>query len=446
MFHRLDGALPGTERTEDTLDDARRRVLVLRSILPNDSTCIELSRRVRIGRDPSCELVLDFNRVSRRHLEIARQGPLHVLNDLGSTNGCFIDGQRVNHIAVRPGMLLRAGDWLGCFESVEQATDDFLVRELLPGLFGGREIAALLGLLQRVGQEDLSIVITAATGCGKERFARAAHQLSGRTGPFLAINCSALPPALAESELFGHARGAFTGAERAHSGLLLAANGGTLFLDELGDLCPEVQPKLLRAIELREVQALGATRPVKFDAAIVAATQQPLAELVAAGKFRADLAARLTGFELVLPKLLERRNDIPSLFHEFLTRYSRGNAPSVATKVYERLCLHSWPGNVRELEAMARRVLAEHRGIPLIKRRHLPLPALAHGASEEARPNNSTRKEDDSRRLAQALDSADGNITRASELAGISRQRAYRLMAEIETLNDKRGKKREDDG
>jgi transcriptional regulator of acetoin/glycerol metabolism len=422
----------GTERTEETVSERSQRRLALVGVLPGDTTCVTIEgKSLLLGRDEQCDLRLERTRVSRRHAEIYRQGPIVAVRDLGSTNGTQVNGRRNAHSVIVPGSLLRVGDWLGLFEALEPEEFGRGLEELAPGLWGGTRLAQAFAPLKRVAGTDLAIVLVGATGTGKERFAGAAHHLSGRAGRFHALNCAALPEALAEGELFGYQKGAFTNAERAHTGQLRAADGGTLLLDEIGDLPLPIQAKLLRALESKQVLPLGETRPVPFDARIIAATQRPLDQLIAEGSFRSDLAGRLQGLVVTIPPLAERRRDVPALFHHFLREHSGGRPPPVSTRLYEQLCLYAWPMNVRELELLARQLLFVHGLEPKLRRSHLPehFQALTEGTDDTNLPEGfASRDEYDLHRLTEALRKNGGNVSLAAKHGGISRQRAYRLM------------------
>lgn len=430
-----------TERSEESVPSEVPTELALRGVLPGASRAWTLRGMAMVGRGDDCDVVLDYARVSRRHAEIYRQGPVVALKDLGSTNGTFVNGRRVQHAALREGSILRIGDWLGVVERAD-ASDASQFREIAPGVFGGPALAKAFAPLARAAITDLPIVLIGSTGTGKERFAEAVHKLSGRTGVFHAINCAGLPSATAEAELFGYERGAFTGADRAYTGQLRAAHKGTLFLDEVAELPMPLQAKLLRALEIREVTPLGSVKPVAFDTRILAATQRPLAELVAAGSFREDLAARLDGLSVTIPSLRDRRGDAPSLFAHFIERHSGGHPPNITTKLYESLCLHDWPANVRELELLARRLLATHGLEPALRRRHLPdkfQTGDAENGESMPQPNvDESRSAHDHRRLVEALEKNGGNVKLAAEVIGISRQRAYRLMKEHGEPNGKK--------
>jgi transcriptional regulator with PAS, ATPase and Fis domain len=251
-------------------------------------------------------------------------------------------------------------------------------------------------------------------------------------GPFYAVNCASLSPALADAELFGYRKGAFTGAVQSHLGHFRAAHSGTLFLDEVAELPLESQAKLLRAIEQREVLPVGENRPVPVDVRIVAACHTDLARSVERGVFRADLRARLSGYTCTLPPLRDRREDIPALFMEFLDRYSGGYPPRVTVKLVESLCLYSWPNNVRELELLTRSLLALHGEEPLLHHELLPCdvlqPTPARGREPCSENLGEDRRSHELKELAAALNKSGGNVARAAAELGISRQRAYRLM------------------
>lgn len=425
-----------TERSDETLRAERRTQLLLRGILPRDSGALELAGpSFTVGRGDDCAFRTPTAGVSRHHFEVYREGPIYALRDLRSTNGTWINGRRVELSALSPGMLIRAGDWLGIVEMEPVGHSERGVEELSPGLFGGPALKRVIEPLKRAAPSNIPIVLVGATGTGKERFARAAHHFSGREGAFHAVNCAALPNALAEGELFGYQKGAFTGAERTHGGQFRAAHGGTLFLDEVAEMPLALQAKLLRAVELGEVLPLGETRSVPFDARLVVACQLPLEELVAQGRFREDLAARLAGLTVQLPPLRERKADVPGLFAQFLREHSGGRPPQVSTRLYERLCLHEWPSNVRELSLLARQLLAVHGLEPTLRRSHLPerLQDPEADSSEtnalEAARHEEGRRDYDLRRLKAAIQESGGNVSLAAERSGISRQRAYRLMA-----------------
>lgn len=240
--------------------------------------------------------------------------------------------------------------------------------EPLPGMIGsGKEISQMYRLARLVAPRKTTVLITGETGTGKELVARGLHQLSPRAArPFVVVNCAAIPEALLEAEMFGHMRGAFTGAVQTRQGLVQAAHGGTLFLDEIGDMPPSLQAKLLRFLQEGEIQRLGSTEPLKVDVRVVAATHANLEEMVRAGKFRQDLYYRLSVFPLALPRLRERPEDILVLGQSILERLCGEAGVGVKTlvpAVINRLQSYHWPGNVRELQHQVERafILSEGR-------------------------------------------------------------------------------------
>ena len=399
--------------------------------------------RVLLGRDDDCDAVLPSDEISRHHAEIVKGRQGWVLRDLGSTNGIYANGLRVTEAEIEPGTLVRLGDWIGV---VTQAPRDQAARpfgEVAPGLFGGPTLASALAPLGSVAPSDLSVIVEGETGTGKERVAAALHAMSGRTGSFLAVNCAALPASLAEAELFGYRKGAFTGADRSSPGYFREAHQGTLLLDEIAELQPVVQAKLLRVIEQREVLPLGEARAVPVDVRVVAAAQRPLDACVAAGDFRADLLARLDGLTLRLPPLRERIEDVPFLTSHFVHVHATGDPPALDAGLVERLCLHDWPFNVRELLQLVRRLLVLHGREPFLRRAHLPEKMLAAGAlgrdstvpnagaakgtaGRAPRVRGHARDRSDVQKLAGLLRTNGGNVAQAATEIGISRQRAYR--------------------
>jgi transcriptional regulator with AAA-type ATPase domain len=387
---------------------------------------------VVLGRGDEADFALASDGVSRRHAELHRQGPVYALRDLGSKNGTYLNGVRVQHAALSRGDVLRLGDALGVVGELPKGAEaGSSSPEVAPGIVFGPGLADQVVELRAVAPSELPVAIVGETGTGKDYAARALHALSGRRGPFQALNCAAIPAGLAEAELFGHRKGAFTGADQAALGHLRAAQGGTLFLDEIADLPAAVQSKLLRALQDGSVVPLGETRAIRVEVRLVAACQEPFATLVAGGRLRADLAARLNGIEITLPPLRERRTDIAFFAGRFLSELSGGRPRPMEPRAMERLLLHSFPGNVRELWLLVGRLLALHGHEPTIKLGMLPdslRTATVPVRSESSVPPTADRREHDLKRLAIELRRHDGNVARAAAAAGISRQRAYRLI------------------
>ncbi len=434
-----------TTASEESVADTTTARLGLEWVWPTARLTRLQGAQLSIGRDEAASIRVDASGVSRQHAQLYRQGPIYVLRDLGSTNGTWLGGRRIEHAPVGPGSVLRVGDCVGVF--VESPEDAAEFGELAPGLFGGPTMAELLAPLRRAALSNLPVLLIGQTGTGKERLARAAHHFSGRSGPFLALNCAAMPEQLAEAELFGYRRGAFTGAERASPGYFRSAHGGTLFLDEMPELSPALQAKLLRVLEDGQVMGLGESTGVVVDVRIVSASQKPLRELVAQHKLRQDLAARLNGLELRIPALAARRADVPRLFMQFLKQQSGGRPPAVEARLIEALCLHAWPENVRELELLTRRLLAVHGHEPSLRRQHLPpeLAGLSDDANKTGRPSAPPRerRDHDLALLHLELAKNGGNVKAAAEALGISRQRVYRLLDSVPPADgdEERGEK-----
>jgi two-component system, NtrC family, response regulator HydG len=317
----------------------------------------------------------------------------------------------------------------------------------VPGVIAGTPaIRELLRVVARVAPTDVTVLLTGESGTGKEVMARALHEGSPRaTGPMVALNCSALPADLVESELFGHVRGAFTGADRDRPGRFVAAGGGTLFLDEIGDLAPAAQAKLLRALEERRVTPVGATKPVDVDVRIVAATNRPLARLVEEGRFREDLFFRLGVVQLEIPPLRDRRADIPLLATHFIAHFAdRHGRPSrpLSEAARRALLAYDWPGNVRELRNVMERavVLGEGESIDVAD-----LPANLTGATTPLRPADAaiaglsfTEARErvlhgfERSFLTAALERHGGNVSAAARTLGLHRQSLQKMLKRLE--------------
>jgi DNA-binding NtrC family response regulator len=302
------------------------------------------------------------------------------------------------------------------------------------GMVGRTEVMrSLFASLRRVAPQDTTVLVTGETGTGKELVARAVHELSPRAASsFIAVNCGALSEGVLESELFGHVKGAFTGAVRDRAGVFESAHGGTIFLDEVGEMGASVQQRLLRVLQEREVTRVGSARPVRVDVRVVAATNRNLAELVETSRFRQDLYYRLAVFPLIVPPLRERRADIPLLIAHTIERL-RDRAPDGANLTCSSFAIrlmrnYDWPGNVRELMSVVERAAVD-ASFGRIEAQHLP-PELRRGsdAGSEAR-YRATRSGDDERdAIVAALEQTDGAIARAAELLGMGRTTLWRKL------------------
>ncbi len=292
-------------------------------------------------------------------------------------------------------------------------------------------MVAVYKLVARVAGNDATVLITGETGTGKEQVARAIHQASPRAQlPFLAVDCTALPETLFESELFGHERGAFTGAHAQRQGMLEAAGAGTCFLDEIGELSPALQAKLLRTLQERTIRRVGGNQTIPLRARILAATNRDLARLVRQGRFREDLLYRIDVVRINVPALRERREDVPLLVQYFLNKYAaEGTTPEVSPEALAVLSAYDWPGNVRQLENVIHRALAVSPAATTL----LPedLPAELRGAAVPAAPAESpgtNLHELKRRHVMEVLERVGGNKLRAAQLLGIDRRTLYRIL------------------
>jgi transcriptional regulator of acetoin/glycerol metabolism len=386
-----------------------------------------------LGRDFGADVRLPGEETSRQHAEIVKEGAMVFIRDLGSTNGVYVGGRRVEQAPLDEGSVVRIGDWIGVVARVGAAEGQEgapVFDEVLPGYFAGPKTRGAMEPLRTVAPSDLPVIVQGETGTGKEGVARAAHAWSGRPGPFVAVNCAAVPETLAEGELFGYRKGAFTGADRASPGHFQAAHRGTLFLDEVADLPAAIQPKLLRALEQHEVMPLGEARAVPVDVRVVVATQAPLQDAVAAKRFRADLFARLNGLTVRLPPLRSRLEEVPSLFARLLAAHATGTAPAMDAGFVERLCCYRWPLNVRELALLARKLLALHGREGVLKRSHIPELAeappgvSAEEGDDEPRPAGLALASDEleeRRRIMRVLEDCAGSQTEAARRLNLSR-------------------------
>jgi DNA-binding NtrC family response regulator len=311
-----------------------------------------------VGKDRANDVVIDDAFVSAHHLRLELRGGRWRVRDLGSTNGTLLAGLRVTDAELPIGAPIALGDAELLLESA--APERGGAASAFEGMVSGEPaMRQVFELIERVAPSAAPVTILGETGTGKELVARALHRLSGRRdGAFIPVNCSAIAETLIESELFGHEKGAFSGAERLRKGAFEEAHGGTLFLDEIGELPVDLQPKLLRALELGEVKRVGASRPLGVDVRIVAATHRDLRAQVRAGKFREDLYYRLCVVPITIPPLRGRRGDARALVEHFLGRAApRGLALRFSDEALEKLEGYDWPGNVRQLRNVVQRAL-----------------------------------------------------------------------------------------
>ena len=399
------------------------------------------ARPLVVGAHASCDLVLSDPQVSRRHAELSIVTEGIRIKDLGSTNGTWWQGSKIGEVVVSPGSTVKFGE-----TPVKISAND--APSLPPsdkdhfGAMAGKSVAMreLFAVLEMAAPTDATVLIEGESGTGKELAARAIHDASERAkGAFVVVDCSAIAENLIDSHLFGHVRGAFTGADRERKGAFVEASGGTLFLDELGELPLAAQAKLLRVLEAQTVQPVGADKPVTVDTRVVAATHRSLSQMVDAKQFRFDLFYRLAVVHVALPPLRERLEDLPHLVQTFYAR--KGTAPGpIDGDNLDRLRRHPWPGNVRELRNVLERSWALS---PSSAFRDLRLrvdgsgPGAGHAPQLAEVVDTSLPFKDakerwndqfDRRYVAMVFDANKNNVTRAAEHAGLSRRHFRELL------------------
>ena len=439
-----------TEKTEASTDvivrSPKHKIMSLHLQVvkgPDSGMELEVTQgRARIGTARSNDLVLTDDTVSRLHcqLDVSKQAVRII--DEGSTNGTFIAGVRIHDAELVEGEIQVGSTVIRISPGAEQAVV-WLAPHAKFGDLVGKSVAMrrLYAVLERAAQSDATVLIQGETGTGKDLVARTLHEHSSRAdGPFVTVDCGSIAPNLIESELFGHVRGAFSGATGDRDGVLKRGHGGTVFFDEIGELPMELQPKLLRVLEAREYRPVGGNTVKSIDIRVIAATNRPLARRINVGSFREDLYYRLAVIECELPPLRERREDIAELAKHFYRRFADDEG-EIPIELLSGLELRNWPGNVRELRNHIERLVVmgwaqapEHRtGAPgdpqrveAVVLRHLPL--------REARAQ--WLEQFDSLYVKALLQKTSGNITKTAELAGINRRSLQRLMTRLGMRDD----------
>ncbi len=389
---------------------------------------LETGARVLVGQGSGCEVRLRDRSVSRRHAALELRDDGLLLTDERSTNGTWVNGVRVQAAFVQDGDRIKLGSVVLQLTSGEHRVKAMSREMSFGGLVGAStEIRRLHPLFHRLATSDVAVIIEGETGTGKEALAESIHAKGPRAaGPFVVFDCTAVPANLLESELFGHERGAFTGAIAARKGVFEQAEGGTLLIDEIGDLALDLQPKLLRVLERGELRRLGGERTLKPDVRVLAATRRDLDQEVAKGRFRDDLYHRLSVVRVELPPLRRRRGDIALLATHFCTQLG-GDARALDVELLKRWEDSPWPGNVREL----RNAVARHLAIGDV---FAPPPSSATTVAPAADlytailedhpswPRARDRVVDEFRQryVADALQRNGGNVAQAAKSSGIA--------------------------
>lgn len=386
------------------------------------------------------ELELPGRTVSKAHARLVRdRSDVWGIEDLGSRNGCFLNGRRISRGTLRDRDFLAVGSvtlrYRAHLDAPEHAAGELEIagarttapgfETLLPGL------ACELDMLARIARTTVTTLLLGQTGTGKEVLARGIHQLSGRPGPFVAVNCGALSETLLDSQLFGHIKGAFTGALRDEPGFIRSAHTGTLLLDEIGDLPLPAQAALLRVLQEREVVPVGATRPVSVDLRVLAATHKPLDTMAIRGQFRGDLLARLVGYRHTLPPLCERLEDLGILIRDILARLDVPGAAGchLGPQVAQSLFTRPWPLNIRQLVQFLTTATALAQGTTIDHMEHLSASALDEawdvGATADPAPTDPDMLR---ARLIALLEETRGNVSEVGRRMGKARMQIHRWM------------------
>ncbi len=400
--------------------------------------------RVTVGRSVICDLTLADKAVSGTHFEVEATEKGFVLRDLDSTNGTFIGDLQVKEVWIKPGTVIRVGKTHLRFEP-EQGTVEIPLstEESFHGIIGKsvrmREIFATMA---KIAPTELTVLVRGETGTGKELIARALHSASRRAEqPLVVQDCSAIPKDLIESTLFGHERGAFTGAVERRRGSFEAADGGTIFLDEIGELDLTLQPKLLRVLENREIRRVGGDRQIPVNVRVVAATNRDLRQMVNEGTFREDLYYRLSVVQIELPALRDRPEDIPTLVEHFLADITRRRFPdgeaklTVSPDAMRRMQAYPWPGNIRELKNTVERggSLSDEPVLTvadLMPGAHKSTPTVIGGGSaqqfvDDGLPFKDAKQcvldEFEAAYITKLLEKHGENVTRSAKAAGLTR-------------------------
>lgn len=381
---------------------------------------LAVRERVTVGRGSQADLVLEDKKASRVHAAFEPAAHGVTVCDLGSRNGTTLAGAVVGDrpVVAVVGSFLRVGNTILRVVADVAAFSHHVRRDDV--LVGGPSMALVRKRIRHAAGAELPVLIEGESGVGKELVAQSLHEQSDRRGELVAVNCAAIPGELIEAELFGHKKGAFSGAEGSRAGLIRSADGGTLFLDEIGEMPLATQAKLLRVLETQQVRPVGEDRVQQVDVRFVSATNVPLDEHVAEGLFREDLFHRIAALRIGVPPLRERAEDIPMLVCHFA---SHGVLP--AASAMERLCGYHWPGNVRELRNAV--AVAQHAAGP-----DADLFLVDHLPEAIGKPRIRSEEDHERMRYEAALAAAKGNIAEVARQLGMRRATVYEHLRRLE--------------
>ena len=442
-MEHLTGTRIRREATPATVNLRRCKLVVIKGAQRGTEFVIAADV-IRVGKAPENDLAIADETVSRVHFEIVRDAKGYLVRDMKSTNGTFLDSAEVKEAYLRAGSVIKAGEVELKFTPFEERIEILPSEKEALGDMVGKSPAMreIFGLVEKIAPTDATVLIEGETGTGKDMIARTLHQLSPRADkPFIVVDCGAVAGTLIESELFGHEKGSFTGAVAARQGAFELAAGGTIFLDELGELSLDLQPKLLRVLEQRELRRVGGQKIIKVDIRVIAATRKDLRSEVEKGKFREVLYFRLNVVPITAPSLRERREDIPLLIDSMLKKLAPDGA-HLTDNTRAALMAHDWPGNVRELRNVIERALALGADPGMLV---APLGNSDHPGSAakgvqlrdqiEFEPGVSFRDTKEKwnelferRYLTWLIKRADGNISKAARDADMDRKYLHKLL------------------
>ncbi len=409
---------------------------------------------IRIGARRGNDVQLSDTKVSGIHCEISLDDKGYRLKDLDSTNGTYVSGLRINDAYIYPNTQIQVGTTKFSFEPLDESVEVPLsAKNEFAGMIGQSvTMRELFARVEKLASSLATCLVTGETGVGKELAAEALHLHSQRkSGPFVVLDCGSIPQNLIESELFGHERGAFTGATNSYAGVFERAHTGTVFLDEIGELPLEMQPKLLRVLERHELRRVGGSKTINVDIRVVAATNRELGVEVNRGRFREDLYYRLAVARVHVPPLRERRDDIPLLIEHLMANIPGGEGTRLSPETIDLMMRHDWPGNVRELKNVIERavLLSEApKSEEAFRRTYVPVVQGADGeknAGEGAQSSEllsmaidigvpfKVAKRDlvtdfERRYISKLLDAFHGNISAAARAAGIDRMSIHKML------------------